>query len=58
MTPPQPLKSVMAGTIKPQQLVAHQFALDETRKAYDSFDDAGRQHALKIILSNAPDGMA
>ena len=46
------LKTVMAGKLKPKQLITHYFALNEIMKAYDTFGNAGREHALKVILTN------
>jgi len=42
----------MAGKLKPKQLITHYFALNEIMKAYDTFGNAGREHALKVILTN------
>jgi len=46
------LKTVMAGKLKPTQLVTHHFALDDILKAYDTFGNAGQERALKVILTN------
>lgn len=46
------LKTVMAGRLKPKQLITHRFALKDILKAYDTFGNAGREHALKVILTN------
>jgi alcohol dehydrogenase len=46
------LKTVMAGKLKPKQLVTHHFALGDILKAYDTFGNAGREHSLKVILAN------
>jgi alcohol dehydrogenase len=43
------LKTVMAGKLKPKQLITHHFALADILKAYDTFGNAGREHALKVI---------
>lgn len=56
VTTPLLLKTVMAGRLKPKQLITHHFALDEIVKAYDTFGNAGKEHALKVILSNQPAG--
>jgi alcohol dehydrogenase len=50
---PMLLKSVMAGKLKPKQIITHYFALDEVIKACDTFANAGRECALKVILSAA-----
>jgi alcohol dehydrogenase len=46
------LKTVMAGKLKPNQLITHYFTLVDVLKAYDTFGNAGREHALKVILTN------
>ena len=52
VTTPQLLKSVMAGKLKPKPLITHHFPLGEIIKAYDTFGNAGRAHALKVIVTN------
>jgi len=52
VTTPLLLKTVMAGRLKPKQLITHHFTLDEIMKAYDTFGNAGREHALKVIITN------
>ncbi len=52
VTTPLLLKTVMAGKLLPKQLITHHFALDDILKAYDIFGNAGREHALKVILTN------
>jgi alcohol dehydrogenase len=46
------LKTVMAGKLQPKQLITHHFTLTDIIKAYDTFGNAGREHALKVILTN------
>jgi alcohol dehydrogenase len=52
VTTPLLLKTVMAGKLQPNQLITHHFALYDILKAYDTFSHAGREHALKVILTN------
>jgi alcohol dehydrogenase len=52
VTTPLLLKTVMAGKLQPKQLITHHFALNDILKAYDTFGNAGREHALKVILTN------
>ena len=52
VTTPLLLKAVMAGKLRPKQLITHHFALDDIMKAYETFANAGREHALKVILTN------
>jgi alcohol dehydrogenase len=51
-TTPLLLKTVMAGKLKPQQLITHHFTLDDILGAYDTFIHAGQRHALKVIVTN------
>ncbi len=50
VTTPMLLKNVTAGRLKPRQLITHEFALRDLMKAYDTFGNAARERALKVIL--------
>jgi len=50
VTTPMLLKNVVAGRLAPKKLVTHQFALDELMKAYDTFGNAAKERALKVIV--------
>lgn len=50
VTTPMLLKTVVAGRLRPRELITHEFALDEMMKAYDTFGNAARERALKVIL--------
>jgi alcohol dehydrogenase len=52
VTIPMLMKTVIAGRVEPRQLITHRFTLAETLKAYDTFGNAGREHALKVIIAN------
>ena len=52
VTTPMLMKSVMAGRLKPTQLITHHFKLDELMQAYDTFGNAAKEHALKVIITN------
>jgi alcohol dehydrogenase len=52
ITTPLLLKTVMAGKLKPTQLITHHFELNDIINAYDTFGNAGRERALKVILTN------
>ena len=52
VTTPLLLKTVLAGRLKPKQLVTHHFPLADILKAYDTFANAGRERALKVIVTN------
>jgi alcohol dehydrogenase len=50
VTTPMLLKVVRSGKLQPSRLVTHRFALDEVMKAYDTFGNAAKEGALKVIL--------
>lgn len=50
VTTPLLLKSVLSGTLAPRQLITHEFELQEMMKAYDTFGDAAKARALKVII--------
>jgi alcohol dehydrogenase len=45
------LKVVASGTLQPGKLVTHRFALDDAMRAYDTFGNAAKEGALKVILT-------
>jgi alcohol dehydrogenase len=49
-TTPRLLKMVESGRLDAKRLVSHRFNLSEIMKAYDTFANAAKQHALKVIL--------
>jgi alcohol dehydrogenase len=49
---PMLLKSVLSGKLKPRQLITHHFALNEIMKAYDTFGNAAKEKAIKVIITN------
>jgi alcohol dehydrogenase len=52
VTTPMLLKTVQSDKLKPSQLITHRFKLSEIIKAYDTFQHADREKALKVIMSN------
>ena len=50
VTTPMLLKVVQSGKLQPSRLVTHRFALDDVMKAYDTFGNAAKEGALKVIL--------
>ena len=52
VTTPMLLKVVRSGRLQPGKLVTHRFALDDVMKAYDTFGNAAKEGALKVILKN------
>ena len=53
VTTPLLLKMVASGRLDAQKLVTHRFALADTLKAYDTFANAARERALKVLLCSA-----
>jgi alcohol dehydrogenase len=53
------LKVVQSGKVDAGQLASHRFALSDVVKAFDVFEHAAKEKALKVLLTN-PDrrGMA
>lgn len=52
VTTPMLLKIVQSGKVQPAKLVTHRFALNDVMKAYDTFGNAAKEGALKVILRN------
>jgi alcohol dehydrogenase len=49
-TLPMLMKSVLSGRLQPKKLITHEFQLGEVMKAYDTFGNAAKEKALKVIL--------
>ncbi len=52
VTTPMLLKTVISGKLQPQQLITHHFTLDEVMQAYDTFGNAMKEKAVKVIITN------
>jgi alcohol dehydrogenase len=52
VTTPMLLKTVASGKLKPAQLITHHFALTDIMQAYDTFGNAMKERALKVILTS------
>ncbi len=52
VTTPLLLKTVQAKKIEPKRLITHHFKLDQIIEAYDTFGNAAKEKALKVILEN------
>src|SRR4030095_14299657 len=55
VTTPMLLKTVASGKVQPRQLITHHFTLADVMKAYDTFGNAMKERALKIIMTNDMD---
>jgi alcohol dehydrogenase len=53
VTTPMLLKNVASGKLKPKQLITHEFKLDDVMRAYDTFGNAAKEKALKVLLKAA-----
>lgn len=51
-TTPDLIKQIRAGHLQPEKLRTHHFDLSETAQAYDTFINAEKNNALKVIISN------
>lgn len=50
-TTPMLLKNVASGKLEPKKLITHHFALDEILQAYEVFGNAGKEKAMKVIIT-------
>ena len=51
VTTPMLMEAFVAGRLQPSQLVTHHFALADILKAYDTFGNAAKHNALKVVLT-------
>lgn len=49
---PMLLKTVQSKKIDPKKLITHRFKLNQIMKAYDTFENASKEKAMKVILSS------
>ncbi len=49
---PMLLKTVQGNKLQPSRLITHHFKLNDIIKAYDTFGNAAKEKALKVILTN------
>ncbi len=49
---PMLFKNVQSGKLEPKKLITHRFKLEQIIQAYDTFEHASKEKALKIILTN------
>jgi alcohol dehydrogenase len=52
ITIPMLLKMVQLGKLQPHKLVSHRFAMSHILTAYDTFRNAAKEGALKVILTS------
>lgn len=49
-TVPMLMKLVRSGKVAGELFGTHEFALDDIMSAYDTFADAGKHNALKVVI--------
>lgn len=52
VTLPMLLKVVLSGKVEPAKLITHRFELKDILKAYQTFGNAAKERALKVVLNN------
>jgi alcohol dehydrogenase len=52
VTTPLLLKTVQSKKIEPKRLITHHFKLDQIMEAYETFGNAAKEKALKVILES------
>ena len=52
VTTPMLLKTVQSKKIEPKKLITHRFKLDQMLEAYDTFGNAAKEKALKVLIEN------
>jgi alcohol dehydrogenase len=52
VTTPMLFKTVQAQKIQPKKLITHHFKLDQVIEAYETFGNAAKEKALKVILTS------
>jgi len=53
VTSPMLLKTVQSKKLEPAKLITHHFKLDQVMDAYETFGNAAKEKALKVILTNS-----
>jgi alcohol dehydrogenase len=49
---PMLFKTVQSGKLDPKRLITHRFKLDQIVEAYDTFEHAANEKALKVLLTS------
>jgi alcohol dehydrogenase len=49
---PMLFKNVQSGKLDPKKLITHRFKLEQIIQAYNTFEHASKEKALKVILTN------
>lgn len=51
-TTPMLFKIVQSGKLEPKKLITHRFKLEQVVEAYETFGNAAKEKALKVLLTN------
>ena len=51
VTIPMLFKTVLSGKLQPGQLITHTFALKDGLRAYETFGNAMKESALKVLIT-------
>jgi alcohol dehydrogenase len=49
---PMLFKNVQSGKLEPKKLITHHFKVEQIIQAYDTFEHASKEKALKVLLTN------
>lgn len=52
VTLPMLQKIVLSGKLRARNLITHSFAINEIKRAYETFENAAKEKALKVVLSS------
>lgn len=51
VTTPMLIKTIVSGKLQPEKLITHRYELNQMMTAYDTFENAANEKALKVILA-------
>jgi alcohol dehydrogenase len=49
---PMLMRTVISGKLDPKPLITHRFTLDNVMQAYDTFENAAQEHAIKVLITS------
>jgi len=52
VTLPMLQKIILSGKLQPRKLITHSFDISEIERAYETFENAAKEKALKVVLSS------
>jgi alcohol dehydrogenase len=48
---PMLMRTVISGKLDPKPLITHRFTLNNVMQAYDTFENAAQEHAIKVLIT-------